>query len=273
MAVSTWSHIAIALGDVRHLRQGIDPCRARGADAGHERTGAQSGFRVLGDGRLQEIQAKRVVVVGGDEPQMLPAKASQEGRFLDTAVALVRSVDHERGLTGLQSFAVLAVSGSPLPSAEKRREGSGAGGVVHHARPGFAQARHLAQPVHDHLLDLGRGRARLPAHALHAEARGHDVGQDGGVARIAREVGEETGVIPVGDAGHHVPVERGQRLIQLAALSRRMGGKRGPDLSRLNLAHDGQARQPLAVVGDPIDELVAEAAKFFGVHGVLQTAA
>ena len=42
----------------------------------------------------------------------LSAKAREEGRFLDAAVALVGSVDHKRGLARLQALAVLAVSGS-----------------------------------------------------------------------------------------------------------------------------------------------------------------
>ena len=263
----------MALGNVRHPRKGIDGGRAGGADAGYKRTGPQSGFHVLGDGRLQEIQAERVALIGANEPQVLPAEAGQQGCLLDTAVALVRGVDHEGRLAGLEALAVLAEAGGPLAGAEERRESGGAGGVVDHSCPRLAQARHLAEPVHDHLLHLGCGGARLPAHALHAEARGHDVRQDRGVARIAWEVGEEAGVVPMRDAGHHVPVERGQRLIQPSALLRGMGGKRGPDLSRLHLTHDRHVGQPLAVVRDPIDELVAEAAKFFGVHWVLQTAA
>ncbi len=155
---------------------------------------------------------------------MLAAEARQQGGLLDAAVALVRSVDHERGLAGLQALAVLAEAGGPLTGAEEGREGGGAGGVVDHSRPGLAQARHLAEPVHDHLLHFGRGGAGLPAHALDAEARGDEVRQDRGVARVAGEVGEKGGVVPMGDARHHVPVERGQRLGHPPALLR--GGAR-----------------------------------------------
>jgi hypothetical protein len=52
-----------------------------------------------------------------------------------------------------------------------------------------------------------------------------------------------------------------------------MGRKGCADLSRLNLAHDGAAGEPLAIIRDPINELIAQTAKLVGVHGVLQTAA
>ena len=234
----------MAFREVRHLGQRVHGRRGGGANAGHKRAGAPPVLHILGDSRLQKVQPQRVIVIGGDEPQIVPAKARQKRALFDAAVALVRGVDRERGRSRLQAGAVLAESGGPLPGAKQRREGGGAGGVMHHAGPGFAQARHLAEPVHDHLLQLRGGGARLPAHALHAQPRGHDIREDRSVARVAWEVGEEARVVPMRDAGHDILAKRVQGLGQPPALLGRMRRKRRPDLAGLYLAHDRPAASP-----------------------------
>ncbi len=56
-----------------------------------------------------------------------------------------------------------------------------------------------------------------------------------------------------------------------SASSRRFAGEQRLDLARSDSAHDGQLGDVLAVVGDPVDELVAQAAEFGGVHRALSS--
>src|SRR5262249_60703427 len=111
---------------------------------------------------------------------------------------------------------------------------------------------------------LGGGRARLPAHALRAEPRRDEVGEDRREARVRREVGEEAWMVPVRDAGQDVAFELVERARELPALARRLGREAGLDLAGRDAAHDRALGDPLAVVGDPVDELVAESPALLG---------
>ena len=52
-------------------------------------------------------------------------------------------------------------------------------------------------------------------------------------------------------------------------VQRRLGGQLLRHLARLHLAHHWVVVDPLAVVGDPVDQLVAEPAELVGVHPAL----
>ena len=88
----------------------------------------------------------------------------------------------------------------------------------------------------------GRG-ARLPAHALDAEAGGDQVGQDRGQRGVRREVGKEPGVVPVGDAGKDGGIELGEEALQGNAMLGWSGSEVAADVARLGRAHDGQVGQ------------------------------
>jgi hypothetical protein len=73
-------------------------------------------------------------------------------------------------------------------------------------------------------------------------------------------------MLPVREAGQDDPVEVGEdRLEALGRLGRR-GAQPGAYGARLDAGHDGVLGGPGAVVGDPVDDLVAEAAELLGVH-------
>ena len=125
---------------------------------------------------------------------------------------------------------------------------------------------HLAQPVHDDVLDLRGRRTGEPAHALHAEPGPDEVGEHRREVAVAGEVGEEPGVVPVRDPRHDDAVEVGDDACEVAALLRWLGGHERRHLARLHAAHHRQLADALAVVGDPVDQLVAERAELVGIH-------
>ena len=104
----------------------------------------------------------------------------------------------------------------PVQGREQRDEVGAGAGVLDDAAAaaggpeGLRQAEQVGQPVHDVLLELRGGRAGHPGHALHAQARGHQVAEHRGAGGVGREVAEEAGVLPVGDAGQDDAVQVGQ---------------------------------------------------------------
>ncbi len=257
---------AVALGDVGHPADRVERRRRRRPGRGDDRAGPAAGGAVLGDRLLEQIGAQRVLVVGRDQAQVLGAEAGEQRRFGDRAVRLVRGVDDERRLLGLQSAAVLAEARRALAGAEQGAERRRAGAVVDHAAEGLGQADHLPQPVHDHVLDLGRRGARLPAHALGAETRRDEVGEHRGEVGVGGEVGEPAGVVPVRDARQHDALEVGDDVAEALALLRRLGRQLRRDLAGLDAAHDREFVEALAVGGDPLDQLVAQRAELGGIH-------
>jgi hypothetical protein len=107
--------------------------------------------------------------------------------------------------------------------------------------------RHLAQPIEDDQLQLGRGRGGLPEHGVDVEGCGQRLGEDGGAGRGVGEVGEEAGVVPVGEAGYDHALDVGQDLLQRLAAEGRSGGQRRADLSGAHAREDRVALRSLEV--------------------------
>ncbi len=244
----------------------VDCRRPRRADRGDDRARHAACRAIGGDRVLQPLEAQRVAVVGLDEAQVVPAEAREQRRLLDRAVAFARGVDDERRLEPLEPRAVLAEARAALARAQERAQRGRARRIVDDAGPRLGEPDHLPQPVHHDLFELGRGRARLPAHALDAESRGGEVGQDRRVAGVAREVGEERRVVPVRDARQHVGVEPRDGVFEPAAFARGLFRKAAADLAGAHGAHHRQPLHALAVVRHPVDELVAQPAKGRPVH-------
>ena len=235
-------------------------------DGRHERAGPAAGGEVVAHGRLERIEAQGVVVVGLEKAQVVGAEAGEVRRLGHRAVRLVRGVHDERRLLGLQAAAVLAEAAGPLAGAEQGAQRGRAGGVLDDAGEGVAEAQHLPQPLHDHVLDLGGRRARLPAHALDAEAGRDEVGEHRREVAVGGEVGEEPGMVPVRDARQHDALEVGRDGRQAFGPARRLGRQLRGDLAGLHAAHHRVLGDVLAVVRDPVDQLVAEPAELVGFH-------
>ena len=72
------------------------------------------------------------------------------------------------------------------------------------------QADEFAEPIEDFGFEFAAGGAGEPEHALHAQARGKEFAEDGGVAGVGGEEGEEVGGLPVGEAGEDGRFEIGE---------------------------------------------------------------
>ena len=153
-----------------------------------------------------------------------------------------------------------AASTRPSPGSRRRRCPSDrkAGG-----RPSAS-----TQPVHDVRLELRADRRRRPEHPLHAEPGRHQLAEDARAAVVGREER-----VPAGRAASaSCPVRRpgrGRRRSRprprpcsgarrrAAARARRRAATRGCT---------GRSADPLHVGGDPLDQLVPDAAELVGRH-------
>ena len=239
-----------------------------GAHRGHHGAGPAAGghvgLRAPRPARPAAAHGPRRWGGGGGCSRPNPASSAA---FSTELWAMLRGVDDERRGLGLEPAAVLAEAGGALAGAEEGHQGGGAGGVLDHAGEAVGQPDQLAEPLHRHLLQLGGGGAGLPAHALRAEAGGDQVGQHRGQVAVGGEVGEEPRVVPVGDAGEDGPVEHGKDLAEGDAVLRRSARGTARRTSPGSTGHiTGKSGQPLAVGGDPLDELVAQGAELVGCH-------
>ena len=122
---------------------------------------------------------------------------------------------------------------------------------------GVGEAEGLAQPVEDHLLELGHRGAGGPEHPLGADAAGEQVTQDAGRGGVRGEVREEARVLPVRHAREQVRVEIGQHRVEGLGVLRRDPRESGGDLARLDLRQHRQLAHPIPVVRDPVHHPVA----------------
>ena len=215
---------------------------------------------------FQCVGAKCEVFVVGDVADVIAAEAGQQRRLIHRAVAVRRGVDHQRLRFRLQSAAIQPEIGGALAGAEQRDQGAGGGGVLNHPAPFRGEAGHAAHPIGHHFFDFGERGTGLPGEAEDAESGGEIVAEDAGEFAVGREVAEETGMLPVGEAGHDDSVEIGQDRVEGFGLLRRIGGQGRLDFARRGSRHHGAFGDGGAIVGDAVDDLVAEVAKFFRRH-------
>ena len=112
------------------------------------------------------------------------------------------------------------------------------------------------------LLELRRGGARPPQHPVDVERRGEQLCQNTGPGSGDREIGEESGVIPVRDTRHDDAVDvRHQRRERLAQLGGG-GWESGADVAGLGAREDRVLLRVREVSRDPVDEGVARRGEF-----------
>ncbi len=228
--------------------------------------GLRPGGEIGADGLFESVGAEGEALVVGDVADVVAAVAGEQRGLIHGAVAVRRGVDHKGLRLGLQSAAVQAEIGGALAGAEQGDQGTGGSGVLDHAAPLGGEAGHAAHPIGDHFFDFGERGTGLPGEAEDAEAGGEIVAEDAGEFAVGREVAEEIGMLPVGEAGHDDAVEIGEDGVEGFGRLGRVGGERGFDIAGRGARHDGAFGDGGAVVGDAVDDLVAEAAKLFGCH-------
>ena len=149
-------------------------------------------------------------------------------------------------------------------AADERDERAGRGAVLNDPAPVGREADELAHPVGHGLFELGERRSGLPGEAERAEPRAQEVAEHGGKLAVGREVAEEAGMLEMrkrrDDQRVHVAHDGVERLGRVGRGFRK-GRAQG---AGLRLRHDGPLRDRLPIVGDPVDQLVADPTEFLG---------
>ena len=242
------------VGDGRHR---VDAGDRGGADGRHHRQRRHPVPPVLRDGGGEGVGAQAEALVGGDAPQPVVAQPQRHHGLVDRRVGVLGAVDARRREVGAAGEAALAHLGHRLPGRGERVQGRDRGGVVDDPLEAVGQPEQAPQPPEGRLFELGHRRRGAPQHALGVEPGAQEVGEDAGAAGADREVGEEPGVVPVGQAGHDdaldVVADGAPRLAGVG----RGRGQGVADLARLHPRQHRVALGFLEIAGDPVDQLVA----------------
>ena len=221
----------------------------------------------------ERVRPHREGVVVRDDAHVLAAEPREQRGLLDRAVALRRDVDRERPRLGLQARRGRARSRWPARGRRAARSGSRSTPC-----PGSRPLHASDSPTiwrtqsHDDFFQLGERGAGLPVQPEHAEAGAQQVAEHARRATaFGGEVAEEPRVLPVRQAGHEDRVEvREDRVERLGFGRRRRREARPSTCARLGRAPSPAASECRAVVGDPVDELVAVLAELVGGHRALR---
>ena len=242
------------VGDVGHRVDAGDGGRPH---RGHHRQGGDAVAPVVGDRRGEGVGAQSEPPVGGDAPQPGLPQPQRHHRLVDRRVGVLGAVDAQGGHIGAPREAALADPGHGLPGGGEGVQGRDGGGVVDDPFEGVRQSEQAPQPAQGHRFQLGHRRRGAPQHALGVERGAQELGEHAGAAGADGEVGEEPGMVPVGQAGDDQPFDVVPDGAPRFAGRRRLGGQGPADLARL---HPRQHRVPLGffeIPGDPVDQLVA----------------
>ena len=128
--------------------------------------------------------------------------------------------------------------------------------VVDDAFESVGQRNEPAQPAQRDLFQFRRRGGRAPQHRLLVQSRGEELREDARRAARDREVGEEAGMIPVGDAGQDDPLEVREDRVELFALLRGARRERAANLAGPNAREDRKPFGVVEVIGDPVGDAV-----------------
>ena len=261
---------------VECLRNGldvVDRAGRGGADGRLHEQGRPAVVDVVGE---QQLQGPDVHGLGGridlDGAHALGTQAGHHGGLQERGVCLRRAVDGPLRRPDADLAGVPVAGG--VQGGQERGEGRGGRGVLDDTTTAavvgepelVGQAERLGQPVDDHLLDLGDRRAGRPDHPLRADATRDEVAEDRRRGRVRREVGEEAGVLPVGQARHDELIEVGEQRVERLARLRGLGRQGAAYVAGRHPGEDRQVVQAGPVVGDPVDGCMALAAELLGTH-------
>ena len=257
----------VASCDRRDPGDRIGGCRCRRADRGDDRDRPAAGGEVLRDGPVERVDPHPVLVVRRDVHERVPAEAEDHARLFDRAVRFRRRVDARLAdLRPARQPALRGVEPSGLACRGKPDQRSDRGRVREQPVELVGQPERLAQPGHDHGLELGPDRRRSPQERVLGE-RGHEqLAHDTRGRARGREVGHETGVVPRRRVRlDEAPIVLEDRRERLGILGRTHREERR-DRARLDRRQDRTVWEALCIVGHEVGDLVEHLSECGGIE-------
>ena len=243
----------------RHSR--IECHRARGSVRRAHPERNETRGAVGGNHLGERLGSHRERCVVRHDAQAIRTDAGDPEALLDAGMGLRRRItDQPRRI----AIGVDGAARDAPARSQDRRQRRFAGGSVDHPTASRArraevlrQAEQLVHPVDHQRFDLRARRARDPAHALHPEAGRQQVPEDCGVRRVGGEVGEEAGVLPMGQARHDHALGVGHHRVEAVGRRGRVLLELGTNFAGLHCRRHSLLLDVLDVVSDPVDQLVA----------------
>ena len=257
---------ALPGADVRDVRHRVDAGDRGRAHRRHHRQRGDAVSPVLVDRRRERGGAQAEPVVGVDAPEPALSQSQRHHRLVDRRVGMLGAVDPQPREVRAAREAALADLGHRLPGRGEGVQGRDGGGVVDDPLERVRQPEQAPEPAQGHLFELGHRRGGAPQHPLSIERRAQELGEHAGAAGADREVREEPGMVPVGQAGDDQPFDVVPDGAPRLAVGRRLRRQGPADLPRL---HPGQHRVPLGlfqIPADPVDQLVTRLPERRRIH-------
>ena len=191
-------------------------------------------------------------------------------RFLDRGMRLGRGVGDEVAPAALL---VRAARGRALARREKSAKDGARGGVLDDAATLGGRLEELAEGRACRRASRARG-SRAPSPPgwwprSSPESRGRPRGArrgSTGPEEFDGEVREEARRLPVSDPRKNDLLHVAHHRVEALARLRRSSGEASSNLTRLDTGENGEALDPLLVVGDPVDQLFSIAPEFVRRH-------
>ena len=248
---------AVFLRQRPDLRQRIERAGPGGSERGGDEAGDLPGRSVGAQQLGERLRAGGAGLrVRRDRSQVLAAEAGDPDRLQQRRVRFLRAVGDERRA---DADPVGLEPGGAFPGGEQGGERRRGGGVLDHAAAGAVGAERrreveeFRQPVEDQRLQFRRGRAGRPEHPVDPDPGGEQFPEHRRPGVVRREEPEETGVLPVEQAGHDDPVEVGEDRFEGLAPLRRMLRQERPNFPRTDGGRHREAADPPPVVGQPVE--------------------
>ena len=178
-------------------------------------------------------------------------------------MGVLRAVHAHRGNVASAHPAGSDVEPSRFTRGRQRQKGVDRSGIVDDPEPSTRQPEALGQPGERLFLDLRCGGRCPPEHTVHVEGRGEELTQDAGARSGDGEVGEESRMVPVGDAREN----RVAVLIEEHGHGSRLSFRpqRTRNVTRVGGREHRNVANPVEVTDDLVDHRVAVAPKLLQV--------
>ena len=225
---------------------------ASGARGRNDACGYAARQFVFGDCGLK-VQRVHVAQIPrcADLNQIVLSDAGDPDRTVNRAVHLIGAIDAQLGRV-VQTFDIAPEIQRAFAHGQYGSQCRGRRAVLDHALVALGQAKALAQPVQHARFHLGCSRRGLPQHALRRDDGGDEFRQHRCRGGIGVEIGKKAGVLPMGDARHHDPLEIGHDRVEPGAGFRRAGVQLVSNFTRRGLGPHGTVADRLAVVRPPV---------------------
>ncbi len=205
---------AMLMTDVADLFERIERPGSSRSDRRTDEEGTEACCQIRLDRLAKRLGTHGECLIDIDQSEVPSADADDARCLLDTGMGLCGRIGDECSMTR-STLGGRYATGRPIPGrdhgADPRRTGRVLDDTATCSRrqESIAQTQEFRHPIEHPRFDFGARWTGGPQHALHTKPTGDEIGQNRWTGGVRRKVGKPVGRLPVGDTGHHDPIEIG----------------------------------------------------------------